>query len=312
MKKYFTIAILFFAIKTQAQTFSGSGGSIPDNGPAVAFNISVSGLGATTLNQSFGVVQVCLNINHTYDGDLVAKLIAPDGTVVSLFTNIGGGGQNFVNACFDSVASSLPIGSGSAPFTGTFLPEGCLGNFNNNQNGNGIWTLQIQDVAAQDTGAVISWQITFGNNAPTPFNMTSNIPLVILNTNNQSIPYGSSSSIFAEMKIIDHGIGQINNSNDAPNVYNGKININVRGHYSAALPQLPYGLTTYKHDESNDSDVTIFNMPLEHDWILLAGYNDKSFVRNTLMYKLFKDMGHYDARTKHCEVILNGEYLCLF
>ncbi len=310
MSKYIFAVILFFSLNSEAQTFSGTGGSIPDAAPAVYFTLNISGLPVVPLNHTFGLVQVCIHINHSYDGDLEAKLIAPDGTVVSLFTNIGGGGANFTGTCFDSSSSSLPIGGSTPPFTGTFLPEGCLGNINNGQNGNGVWTLMVKDDAASDTGSVIDWQLTFGSNAPTPLVMNSDIPLVILNTNGQTILDGT--RIFSKMKIIDNGPGSVNHSTDAGNVFDGNIDISIRGASSASYPQKSYVLTTYRSDTSADSNVVVFGMPSEHDWILLSGYNDKSFIRNTLMFTLFNSMGYYATRTRHCEVMLNREYVGVY
>lgn len=310
MVKYLFAVFLFFSFTGSAQTFSGTGGSVPDAGAAAYFTINVSGMSASTLNHTFGLLQVCLNINHTYDADLEAKLIAPDGTVVSLFTNIGVGGHNFTSTCFDSTSTSAHIGSGTPPYTGTFLPEGCIGNINNGQNGNGVWTLVVKDDAAGDTGSVIDWQLTFGSNAPTPMVLNSDIPLVILNTQGITIPDGS--RIFAKMKVIDNGTGAVNHSTDAGNVYAGNIDISIRGATSASYPQKSYVLTTYKADTATDSNVVIFGMPSEHDWILLSGYNDKSFIRNTLMFNLFNSMGHYATRTRHCEVMLNGEYVGVY
>ena len=310
MRKYLVALILFFSFAANAQTFSGTGGSIPDAAPGAYFTIPVSGLSASTLDHTFGLVQVCIHINHTYDGDLEAKLIAPDGTVVSLFTNIGGGGADFIGTCFDSVSTSLPISSGAPPYTGTFLPEGCLGNVNNGQNGNGVWTLMVQDDASADTGSVIDWQLTFGPSAPTPLVMSSDIPLVVLNTRGQTIPDGS--RVFANMKVIDNGTGFLNHSSDPGNVYDGNINITVHGASSASYPQKSYLLTTYKADSTTDTNAVMLGMPSEHDWIMLSGYNDKSFVRNSLMFKLFNSMGHYATRTRHCEVMLNGEYVGVY
>ena len=49
-------------------------------------------------------------------------------------------------------------------------------------------------------------------------------------------------------------------------------------------------------------------MPPENDWILLANFNDKVFMRNTLSFELFRKMGHYAPRTQFVEVILNKDY----
>ena len=73
----FLVAIPFFV---SAQTFTSStGGAIVDNSE-VCFPLIVSGL-PTTIDTSFGVSQVCVNLTHTWDGDIDIKLKAPDGTV---------------------------------------------------------------------------------------------------------------------------------------------------------------------------------------------------------------------------------------
>lgn len=109
------------------------------------------------------------------------------------------------------------------------------------------------------------------------------------------------------MKIIDNGPGLINHVTDPGNVYNGNIGIEVRGSYSASLPQKPYAIET-RDMSQNDSAVSLFGFPEESDWVLLANYNDKVFMRNMLAFKLFNDMGHYASRTRFCEVKVNGVY----
>ncbi|HEX7295900.1 MAG TPA: M36 family metallopeptidase, partial [Pyrinomonadaceae bacterium] len=42
-----------------------------------------------------GDVNVSVRLNHTFDGDLQLRLIAPDGTIVNLANNRGGAGDNF-------------------------------------------------------------------------------------------------------------------------------------------------------------------------------------------------------------------------
>ncbi len=109
------------------------------------------------------------------------------------------------------------------------------------------------------------------------------------------------------MKIIDNGTGLINHINDPGNIYDGNIGIEVRGHFSAWLPQKPYAIET-RDGNQNDLDVPLFGFPEESDWVLLANYNDKVFMRNTLAFKLFNDMGEYASRTRFCEVMINNAY----
>ncbi len=58
-------------------------------------------------------VDVQLNITHEYDGDLDVFLIAPDGTRVELFTDVGGGGDNFIDTILDDDPINIAGGVGS-------------------------------------------------------------------------------------------------------------------------------------------------------------------------------------------------------
>jgi subtilisin-like proprotein convertase family protein len=108
-------------------------------------------------------VNVKLNITHTFDGDLDIFLIAPNGTRVELTTDNGSTGDNFVNTVFDDQAATS-ITAGTAPFTGSFRPEGLLSTVNGIP-ANGTWTLEITDDTAQDSGTLNSWSIQITNPA---------------------------------------------------------------------------------------------------------------------------------------------------
>ncbi len=292
---------LLFSLLGAAQSFTGTGGAIPDNVTQIEFPLTVSGLSQTTLNADFGLKQICLNINHTYDSDLNVYLVSPSGVAINLFSGIGGGDDNFTNTCLSQTATAN-IGTASAPFSGTFKPQETIGNVNNGQNPNGIWKLRILDTYPADQGTLINWSVTFGSNA-------SNLPIVLVNTNGQTIV--DEPSIVATMKIIDNGSGNLNYVTDNTFNYNGKINIEYRGNYSQSLPQKPYKVETLDDAEAS-VNASLLGMPAESDWALVANYNDKVFMRNQLAYNLFSQMGHYGSRTKHCEVVVNGIYQGVF
>ncbi|MFE6822746.1 S8 family serine peptidase [Streptomyces sp. NPDC057690] len=126
------------------QAVSGSGGStggttftnttavpIPDNGSAVESSIAVSGRSGNAPT----ALKVGVDITHTYRGDLVIDLVAPDGTAYRL-----------------KAASS----SDSADNVSTTYSVDASG-----ETANGTWKLRVQDTAAQDTGKLNSWQLTF-------------------------------------------------------------------------------------------------------------------------------------------------------
>jgi subtilisin-like proprotein convertase family protein len=265
----------------------------------------VSGLSPAIINGSHGLLSVCLDITHSYNSDLDVKLIAPDGTTVLLFSGIGGGDDNFTGTCLNDSAA-IGISNANAPFTGTFIPMDILGNVNNGQNGNGNWTLKITDTYPVDAGTLLNWSLEFGNNPSAPFVMdSSNLPLVLINTNGQTIV--NEPKINAGMKIIDNGPGNYNHITDVANVYDGNIGIEIRGSYSASLPQKPFGFET-RDALGNNLDVSLLGMPSENDWILFALYNDKVFMRNALAHKLFELSGHYATRSRFCEVMINNSY----
>ena len=306
MKKITFLYFVFFSTLIYSQTFNGITGAIPDDGSTTDYVLTVAGLSSTTLNVAKGLIKVKLNITHTYDSDLNVALISPDGTLINLFSGIGGDGDNFTNTNLYQTAINS-INDGTAPFSGFYRPQQSLGNLNNNQNGNGIWKLRIKDTYPMaDYGNLNSWSIVFGSNASVaPVFTTSNLPIVIINTNNIEIQ--DQPEINATMGIINNGIGVINHTFDVPNDYIGNITIEYRGAYSQSLPQKPYKITT-KDVAFANSNVSLLGMPAEHDWCLIANYNDKVFMRNALSYKIFREMGHYAARNQFCEVVVNGIY----
>jgi hypothetical protein len=134
---------------------------------------------------------------------------------------------------------------------------------------------------------------------------STNLPLVVIDTKGQEIQ--DEPKINASMKIIYNGAPNLNYLTDSGNIYEGDVGIEFRGAYSQSLPQKPYGFET-KDSLGNTINVSLLGMPEENDWILLANYNDKTFMRNTLAFHLFEKMGHYAPRTRLCEVIVNNNY----
>ncbi len=119
-----------------------------------------------TVASPYDVVDVDLlvNITHTYTGDLDLYLIGPDGTTVLLSDQHGGGGNNYTNTHFDDDAAT-PIGSGSAPFTGSFQPDQPLAALAG-QPATGDWTFKVVDNWGADTGTIDAWQLQLTVNEP--------------------------------------------------------------------------------------------------------------------------------------------------
>ncbi|TXH77260.1 MAG: PKD domain-containing protein [Lysobacteraceae bacterium] len=77
---------------------------------------------------------VAVNIVHTYIGDLVVSLIAPDGSAYVLHNRTGAGTDN-INRTYTVNLSSEVL--------------------------NGTWNLRVADQASGDVGRIDSWSITF-------------------------------------------------------------------------------------------------------------------------------------------------------
>ncbi|MEU3554222.1 M28 family metallopeptidase [Streptomyces fragilis] len=105
--------------------------AIPDGGAAVTSTIAVTG----RTGNAPSTLQVGVDIKHTWRGDLVVDLLAPDGTAYRLKSSSGSDSADNVIATYTVNAST--------------------------ETANGSWRLRVQDVAAQDTGYIDSWKLTF-------------------------------------------------------------------------------------------------------------------------------------------------------
>ncbi|MEV8538167.1 M4 family metallopeptidase [Streptomyces sp. NPDC051572] len=139
--EYKAVQDAWAAVAVGARSGGGGGGgtsfentadvSIPDNGAAVTSSVTVSGrTGNAPTN-----LAVAVDIVHTWRGDLVIDLVAPDGSTYRLKNSSSSDSADNVQATYTVNASS--------------------------EVANGVWKLKVQDVAAQDTGYINSWKLTF-------------------------------------------------------------------------------------------------------------------------------------------------------
>lgn len=139
---------------------------------------------------------------------------------------------------------------------------------------------------------------------------TTNLPIVIINTEGQTIT--DEPGIVCSMTIINNASG-VNNSTDLPNEYDGKIKIEYRGCSSQNYPKKPLGIELRSTTAVTTSiDVPLFGFPEESDWILNPSYIDKTFMRDVLAYHMANASGRYASRTKYVEVIIDGSYQGVF
>jgi CotH kinase protein/Secretion system C-terminal sorting domain len=134
---------------------------------------------------------------------------------------------------------------------------------------------------------------------------SSNLPLIVINTNGQTIP--NDPKITADMGIIYNGPGATNNATDPFNHYNGKIGIEIRGQSSQQFPMKSYSIEL-RDNAGSSINRSLFGLPSESDWVLYAPYNEKTLMHNFLAYTLSRQMGRWAANCRYAEVVINGEY----
>ncbi len=310
MKQLFFFAFLAISLKLSAQTFSQTfNQTVPDDGSTVMYNVPVSGL-QNSIDTNFGLEGVCIILNHTWDDDMEVKLKSPDGSIVLLFSHVGGDGDNFNVTCFNGVSPFL-ISSGTAPFNSTYRAMGDLGVMNNGQNPNGNWTLILRDTYPfADQGFLIGWGLTFGNQPIVPFPFfSSNLPILKINTGGVVIP--NEPKVPADFVIINHGNGVRNFVKDTAYEFKGKILVEQQGYSGPYYPKKNYDFDLIDSAQ-NEIDTPLLGMPSENDWILKAEYLDGSLMANPLTYEMCRRMGNYAPRTKYCEVTVNDEYMGVY
>ncbi|GLI02299.1 M4 family metallopeptidase [Phytohabitans aurantiacus] len=102
--------------------------TIPDN-TTVESPLTITGCASTPSTTS----TVEVHIVHTYVGDLVVSLVAPDGSVYTLRSRTGGSADN-IDTTYTANLSS--------------------------ETANGTWRLRVQDAASLDTGYINSWTLS--------------------------------------------------------------------------------------------------------------------------------------------------------
>lgn len=126
---------------------------------------------------------------------------------------------------------------------------------------------------------------------------SSNLPLVVLDTFGERVPYGQKIPVAARFVDATTGRSTLLGSSD----FEGLGELNVRGHTSLRYPKHSYHFQT-KHGSPK---VALLGLPKESDWVLYAPYSDKSLMRDVLGYELSNQIGRYAARTRLVEVFLN-------
>lgn len=138
-------------------------------------------------------------------------------------------------------------------------------------------------------------------------NFTSNLPIVVVDTNGVNIDSSGRSFQPVYTVVIDRdeltGIARINDPE--PN-FTGRGGMHIRGQSSAGFPKKQYAWETW-NNENEDKKVSVLGMPADSDWILYAPYSDKTLMRNAIVYETARTTGGSfgGVRTQYVEVFMN-------
>jgi len=175
-------AVKLKAASATTSTVSFSSGTIsvpiPDNNPAGATsNITVSGIPAAC---NVTGMAATWNLTHTWNGDMVIALRAPNNQILNLdyyLSGTGGAGATtgFVNTKVSSAGVNA-LSTGTGTYTGTFRADAVINGAGGSGGPtgytpttttwaplygtpNGIYTLAMYDGGAADLGTLTSWNM---------------------------------------------------------------------------------------------------------------------------------------------------------
>ena len=165
--------------------FTGLSVAIPDGDTLGIDDVqAVSGVGGTALGTDVFLNGVCLNITHTWVGDLRIILTAPNGAQVELMDRPGVPATLF-GCDGDDLDFCVTLGTGNdvegvcnnlPAISGTYTAaNGADLNALNAAGGspNGNWTLTMKDYATPDAGPLNAWSLSFTQGPTAAF--TTNI-----------------------------------------------------------------------------------------------------------------------------------------
>lgn len=134
------------------------------------------------------------------------------------------------------------------------------------------------------------------------FDASSDVPLVIVDGYGLGEPTDQNVFVDAAVMVFEPQNGEAKLSH-LPTIA-AHAGWHVRGQSSAGFPKTPYRLEL-RDAQSEDFDYPVLGMPADSDWTLIPPYNDRSLIRNPLVYELGHEMGMTAPRVKFAEVYVN-------
>lgn len=130
------------------------------------------------------------------------------------------------------------------------------------------------------------------------FNQERDIPRLYLLKFGESIPFHHKTDLYGSY---------ISNTDSVDHIYIESIKAKARGGGNADFPKRNFSLEL-------DSKIPFCGLKKDDDWILNASFREKSFIRHSLSFDLFRQMNsnHIAPHTSHLEVYRNFKYNGLY
>ncbi len=121
-----------------------------------------------------------------------------------------------------------------------------------------------------------------------------------------SIQTEGNSKILSKEDWTSATVGISNASEEEWNFETTEVSIRGRGNFSWSQPKRSYALKFSKKQ-------SVCGMPKHKRWVLLANYNDNSFMKNVVAFYLSKHLGmDYTVKGEYVNLVLNGNYVGLY
>jgi len=159
--------------------------------------------------------KVFVDVEHTWIGDLIIKLVSPSGQIFTLMDQPGVPDSQFgcesddFTITFDdnSPNTSEDLENACENFEETYQPDTPFSDLEIGDV-NGVWTLEIEDVFAQDGGALINWEIQICSEVNTSLTSLDKSILVIQADDTKTIDQDELDMLFSQADETNYVITQ--------------------------------------------------------------------------------------------------------
>jgi hypothetical protein len=128
------------------------------------------------------------------------------------------------------------------------------------------------------------------------------------------------------IRVVESHDGQHREATDLmarPAALESRIAISMRGNSSTSYPlvewannatgfhQRSYSIEL-RNEGNQPQEGALVGMPADADWALVGCWNDKTCMRNALVYRIGQELGRWNPRLRFVEVYFNGDYIGIY